>query len=93
MIIQKTKKLDYDITLIHEDRPKTSLWKCQCKIDKDMINSKKLITYNLNNDVLNTITKMSCNEDKEPYYKIGNFIEVNSKNFVKLLKQFSMPEI
>ncbi len=58
-----------------------------------MINSKKLLTYNLNNDILNTITKMSYNEEKEPYYKIGNFIEVNSKNFVKLLKQFSMPEI
>lgn len=88
LIIQKTPKMEYDITLVHEERPKTSLWACNCSPNKNNINSKKLITFNLDNSILNVITNMSFTNENS-YYKLDNFIEVNTKNFVNLLKQFT----
>ena len=76
------------MTLIQVIKAKTSIWICSGS-SKDF-SSRKLLSFKLTNEELSTITKKSSSQSGvKSFYKIGNFLEVNAKNFVNLLKQFS----
>lgn len=93
LLIQKTQDNEFSMTLIQVIKSKTGFWSCGNNKD---FSSRKLISYCLSNEEVNLITKYSTSKEKnnsKVIYKIGSFFEVNSKNFINLLKKFSTGNI
>lgn len=78
--------MDYYLTLIRMARKKSGFFACGKDNDS---NSTKICTYHLTNDMLNLITKKCYASGSDPFYKIEDFIEVDCRQFVKILKQLT----
>jgi len=88
-LIQKTPKSEISITLTKKIKGKTSFWSCGAA---KIINTKKIHAFVLSNDTIKMITnksKMNFAKEEEAFAQIEEFLLVEPKEFIKLLKELT----
>lgn len=89
MIVQRTPKSEFILTLTKKIKVKTSFWSCGKTTD---LNTKRVQTTTLTNDILQLITdksKMVVRSEEDAMAKIEDFLAVDPREFIKLLKDLS----
>lgn len=90
-MIQKTEKSEYVLTLTKLLKVKKSCWTCGKVSDS---NTKKQFSMTLTNDWINLITNKSFlvkkdSKDKDVTVKVEDFIEVDPREFINILKKLT----
>ena len=88
VLIQKTPASEFNITLTKKERKKTSFWACGKSGD---VNTKKVYSTVITGELLKTITNKSKKND-DVYADIEDFLRVDPKEFINLLKIFKSVE-
>jgi len=87
--LQKNKQNEYIMTISKISKPKSSgFFACGKTGDN---NVKNIANKTLNNDDINQINNQSLKEPPSPYV-IEDFIKLNPKEFVKILKSMNLSQ-
>jgi hypothetical protein len=84
--IQKTKTSEYIISLLKTEQLKKSFFACS---SSDNNQSRKIHSVVLTSDILTQISNKSLSLNGQTDIKILDFIEIDAKRFIQILKQLT----